>query len=520
MIAVPKELIDRIMRAFPDPAVTKADMLTPKNDPDAVVRDTFDRNILPLYSRKGGNPFFDKQGHVAEPGDTWKSIAAKYGVSADDLVIANPHIPPLTLSPGNFVLVPKKYGFNEFVEGIIHPDTNMNLQYDGDAPPPSPSAAAAGAAAAAPPTAPAPPPAPAPPRGFLRRGVDFIRDNSMRLAGGLVGAGAGYMSGGGIPATVYGAAQGAQGNWRNVAPLAVGPAMGYAASLAKEYVPESWSSYIPDPDSIRALMATPAAQIATKAGVAAAMAAANAQGGWQDRLGAAGLSMGASLAPGAAVALAGSKGAAAAVQSVLERFGLSSVIDAQSVLQAVKMFGPGFLRSLFPPDIDPKLADSAIGQIVDSLYNSHLWGQYLQQPSQPPVTVMPSPLTSQPTELAQWNQYIPPYPVIPPGSVYDGPSSGTGMMPYGYDSTARHRGGHRALPSGQQGYMALPAGDPYAALGGYTPAALAPPPSYGPLAIPYAANGYSVNPNFGIPDFSTMGAFPTYEQFGTGGWAN
>eukprot|EP00899_Mesostigma_viride_P001026 jgi/Mesvir1/10924/Mv11465-RA.1 len=418
MIAVPKELIERIMRAFPDPAVTKADMLTPTNDPDTIVRETFDRNILPLYSRKGGNPFFDKQGHVAEPGDTWKSIAAKYGVSADDLVIANPHIPPLTLSPGNFVLVPKKYGFNEFIEGIIHPDTNMNLQYDGDAAPtaeedrdppkmPPPKTEPSGpynlgdvaryifrrGAPAAPPTEPTAPP------GYMGRALQWVSEIPVKKAalatvGGITGGLVGGVSG-----ALYGGYQGAKGDHGKVIGVAA-PLLGEAVAKVGNYFAPEW---IPADAAglVRGVLSRPEAQIMTGAGVNAIRAAANAEGGFGNRLGAAGLSLGASLLPGAAVAFADSQAGASAVKTILDQFGLSSAVDPTSVLQMIKMFGPGALRWLFPPNIDPKIADSAIGQIVDSLYSSHLWGQYLQgRPGGQPPTDGSPPGVSRPGDPA------------------------------------------------------------------------------------------------------------------------
>eukprot|EP00899_Mesostigma_viride_P000259 jgi/Mesvir1/10233/Mv08553-RA.1 len=463
MIAVPKELIDRIMRAFPDPSVTKADILTPTNDPDMVVKETFDRNILPLYSRKGGNPFFDKQGHVAEPGDTWKSIAAKYGVSADDLVIANPHIPPLTLSPGNFVLVPKKYGFNEFVEGIIHPDTNMNLQYDGDTPQPA-----------------------------------------------------------------------------------------------------------PDP-------ADPTGRIATGAAFNAAKAFGNAEGGFKNRLGAAGLSLGASLLPGASVAFADSQAGVSAVKSILDQFGLSSAVDPTSVLQIVKMFGPGALRMLFPPNIDPKLADSAIGRIVDSLYSSHLWGQYLRGPPValadtvppgyvstgnmtmiqpgdtnwppprdgftewaargPAVTVVPPPVNNQSNGFTSWT---PPTNTIPPNSIYDPlMSAQAGGDPYGqvvlgggspYSQVATTSGySYGGNPYAQ---FALGSGtDPYARSfqSGFQPppepTILSPPPYMdGSNAVvdPSAMGAYSINSGYYSPYYRNtwVGVGPQPNSTSTGtGWS-
>eukprot|EP00899_Mesostigma_viride_P025737 jgi/Mesvir1/6348/Mv10213-RA.1 len=490
MIAVPKELIDRIMRAFPDPSVTKADILTPTNDPDMVVKETFDRNILPLYSRKGGNPFFDKQGHVAEPGDTWKSIAAKYGVSADDLVIANPHIPPLTLSPGNFVLVPKKYGFNEFVEGIIHPDTNMNLQYDGDAapkaeedmdplkmPPPKPGPLTIGGVArsslnfirnslgrgapAAPPTEPTAPP------GMWGRASQWVgeipvKNAALAAVGGITGALVG-----GVPGALYGGYQGAKGDHGKVIGVAA-PLLGEAAAKVGNYFAPEW---IPAnvAGMVRGVLSRPEAQIMTGAGVNAIRAAANAEGGFKNRLGAAGLSLGASLLPGAAVAFADSQAGVSAVKTILDQFGLSSAVDPTSVLQIVKMFGPGALRMLFPPNIDPKLADSAIGRIVDSLYSSHLWGQYLRGPPAAPadtvppgyvstgnmtmiqpgdtnwppprdgltewaargpaVTVMPPPVNNQSNGFTSWT---PPTNTIPPNSIYDPfMSAQAGGDPYG-----------------------------------------------------------------------------------------
>eukprot|EP00899_Mesostigma_viride_P023370 jgi/Mesvir1/4217/Mv22631-RA.1 len=458
MIAVPKELIDRIMRAFPDPSVTKADILTPTNDPDMVVKETFDRNILPLYSRKGGNPFFDKQGHVAEPGDTWKSIAAKYGVSADDLVIANPHIPPLTLSPGNFVLVPKKYGFNEFVEGIIHPDTNMNLQYDGDTPQPAPDPAD--------PALPDPQPA-ADNRSLRTRAVDAMKalpgaalQRIKELTLPQVGVGAallGSVALGGAPAIVP-ALMGARALTRGDTVGAVQHAIpGIAAGMTAvgHQVAPSW---VPAsaPMTVFDAMNGPAGRIATGAAFNAAKAFGNAEGGFKNRLGAAGLSLGASLLPGASVAFADSQAGVSAVKSILDQFGLSSAVDPTSVLQIVKMFGPGALRMLFPPNIDPKLADSAIGRIVDSLYSYHLWGQYLRGPPVAPadtvppgyvstgnmtmiqpgdtnwppprdgftewaargpaVTVVPPPVNNQSNGFTSWT---PPTNTIPPNSIYD-----------------------------------------------------------------------------------------------------
>eukprot|EP00899_Mesostigma_viride_P006038 jgi/Mesvir1/15435/Mv06619-RA.1 len=498
MIAVPKELIDRIMRAFPDPSVTKADILTPTNDPDMVVKETFDRNILPLYSRKGGNPFFDKQGHVAEPGDTWKSIAAKYGVSADDLVIANPHIPPLTLSPGNFVLVPKKYGFNEFVEGIIHPDTNMNLQYDGDTPQP------------ADPTAPPDPQLTADNRSFRARAVDAMKA---------------------FP----------------------GAALQRIKELTPSQVAPSW---VPAsaPMTVFDAMNGPAGRIATGAAFNAAKAFGNAEGGFKSRLGAAGLSLGASLLPGASVAFADSQAGVSAVKTILDQFGLSSAVDPTSVLQIVKMFGPGALRMLFPPNIDPKLADSAIGRIVDSLYSSHLWGQYLRGPPAAPadtvppgyistgnmtmiqpgdtnwppprdgftdwaargpaVTVMPPPVNNQSNGFTSWT---PPTNTIPPNSIYDPlMSAQAGGDPYGqvvlgggspYSQVATTSGySYGGNPYAQ---FALGSGtDPYARSfqSGFQPppepTILSPPPYMdGSNAVvdPSAMGAYSINSGYYSP---------------------
>eukprot|EP00899_Mesostigma_viride_P029783 jgi/Mesvir1/9990/Mv05781-RA.1 len=576
MIAVPKELIDRIMRAFPDPSVTKADILTPTNDPDMVVKETFDRNILPLYSRKGGNPFFDKQGHVAEPGDTWKSIAAKYGVSADDLVIANPHIPPLTLSPGNFVLVPKKYGFNEFVEGIIHPDTNMNLQYDGDTPQP------------ADPTAPPDPQLTADNRSFRARAVDAMKafpgaalQRIKELTPSQVAVGAallGSVALGGTSAIVP-ALMGARALTRGDTVGAVQHAIpGIAAGMTAvgHQVAPSW---VPAsaPMTVFDAMNGPAGRIATGAAFNAAKAFGNAEGGFKNRLGAAGLSLGASLLPGASVAFADSQAGVSAVKSILDQFGLSSAVDPTSVLQIVKMFGPGALRMLFPPNIDPKLADSAIGRIVDSLYSSHLWGQYLRGPPAAPadtvppgyistgnmtmiqpgdtnwppprdgftewaargpaVTVMPPPVNNQSNGFTSWT---PPTNTIPPNSIYDPlMSAQAGGDPYGqvvlgggspYSQVATTSGySYGGNPYAQ---FALGSGtDPYARSfqSGFQPppepTILSPPPYMdGSNAVvdPSAMGAYSINSGYYSPYYRNtwVGVGPQPNSTSTGtGWS-
>eukprot|EP00899_Mesostigma_viride_P023565 jgi/Mesvir1/4393/Mv02895-RA.1 len=504
MIAVPKELIDRIMRAFPDPSVTKADILTPTNDPDMVVKETFDRNILPLYSRKGGNPFFDKQGHVAEPGDTWKSIAAKYGVSADDLVIANPHIPPLTLSPGNFVLVPKKYGFNEFVEGIIHPDTNMNLQYDGDTPQP------------ADPTAPPDPQLTADNRSFRARAVDAMKafpgaalQRIKELTPSQVAVGTallGSVALGGTSAIVP-ALMGARALTRGDTVGAVQHAIpGIAAGMTAvgHQVAPSW---VPAsaPMTVFDAMNGPAGRIATGAAFNAAKAFGNAEGGFKNRLGAAGLSLGASLLPGASVAFADSQAGVSAVKSILDQFGLSSAVDPTSVLQIVKMFGPGALRMLFPPNIDPKLADSAIGRISNG-----------------------------------FTSWTPPTNTIPPNSIYDPlMSAQAGGDPYGqvvlgggspYSQVATTSGySYGGNPYAQ---FALGSGtDPYARSfqSGFQPppepTILSPPPYMdGSNAVvdPSAMGAYSINSGYYSPYYRNtwVGVGPQPNSTSTGtGWS-
>eukprot|EP00899_Mesostigma_viride_P018577 jgi/Mesvir1/26720/Mv20497-RA.1 len=104
--------------------------MTAENNPDSIIQKAFEQNIVPTYMTPGKGVYGEKSGHVVEEGETWKSIADQYGVLPDDLIIANPHISPLALAPGSFVLIPKRYSFHDFVNGVIHPDTNMGMTYD------------------------------------------------------------------------------------------------------------------------------------------------------------------------------------------------------------------------------------------------------------------------------------------------------------------------------------------------------------------------------------------------------
>eukprot|EP00899_Mesostigma_viride_P009132 jgi/Mesvir1/1821/Mv21410-RA.1 len=321
----------------------------------------------------------------------------------------------------------------------------------------------------------------------------------------------------------------------------------------------------------------PAGRIATGAAFNAAKAFGNAEGGFKNRLGAAGLSLGASLLPGASVAFADSQAGVSAVKSILDQFGLSSAVDPTSVLQIVKMFGPGALRMLFPPNIDPKLADSAIGRIVDSLYSSHLWGQYLRGPPVAPadtvppgyvstgnmtmiqpgdtnwppprdgftewaargpaVTVVPPPVNNQSNGFTSWT---PPTNTIPPNSIYDPlMSAQAGGDPYGqvvlgggspYSQVATTSGySYGGNPYAQ---FALGSGtDPYARSfqSGFQPppepTILSPPPYMdGSNAVvdPSAMGAYSINSGYYSPYYRNtwVGVGPQPNSTSTGtGWS-
>eukprot|EP00899_Mesostigma_viride_P014841 jgi/Mesvir1/23358/Mv21053-RA.1 len=129
-MAIPPELVERLIRLLPDTSLTKSAPMTADNNPDSIIQKAFEQNIVPTYMAPGKGVYGEKSGHVVEEGETWKSIADQYGVLPDDLIVANPHISPLALAPGSFVLIPKRYSFQDFVNGVIHPDTNMGLTYE------------------------------------------------------------------------------------------------------------------------------------------------------------------------------------------------------------------------------------------------------------------------------------------------------------------------------------------------------------------------------------------------------
>eukprot|EP00899_Mesostigma_viride_P024318 jgi/Mesvir1/5070/Mv03580-RA.1 len=287
----------------------------------------------------------------------------------------------------------------------------------------------------------------------------------------------------------------------------------------------------------------PAGRIATGAAFNAAKAFGNAEGGFKNRLGAAGLSLGASLLPGASVAFADSQAGVSAVKSILDQFGLSSAVDPTSVLQIVKMFGPGALRMLFPPNIDPKLADSAIGRIVDSLYTRR---HELAAPRDgftewaargPAVTVVPPPVNNQSNGFTSWT---PPTNTIPPNSIYDPlMSAQAGGDPYGqvvlgggspYSQVATTSGySYGGNPYAQ---FALGSGtDPYARSfqSGFQPppepTILSPPPYMdGSNAVvdPSAMGAYSINSGYYSPYYRNtwVGVGPQPNSTSTGtGWS-
>eukprot|EP00899_Mesostigma_viride_P013305 jgi/Mesvir1/21976/Mv04512-RA.1 len=127
MVQIPPELLQKLMSILPDPSLTKAAPQDPSTNTDSIIRQAYERNILPMYATKSEGMYGDKSGHVVEPGETWESLAGRFGVPVDELVIANPHVSPLALQAGVFILIPRRYSFTDFVEGVIHPDTNMQL---------------------------------------------------------------------------------------------------------------------------------------------------------------------------------------------------------------------------------------------------------------------------------------------------------------------------------------------------------------------------------------------------------
>eukprot|EP00899_Mesostigma_viride_P011137 jgi/Mesvir1/20023/Mv13275-RA.1 len=132
LIAIPPELVERLIRLLPDTTLTKSAPMTAENNPDAIIQKAFEQNIVPTYASPSKGVYGEKSGHVVAEGETWKSIAEQYGVLPDELIISNPHISPLGLAPGSFVLIPKRYSFQDFVNGVIHPDTNMGLTYESN----------------------------------------------------------------------------------------------------------------------------------------------------------------------------------------------------------------------------------------------------------------------------------------------------------------------------------------------------------------------------------------------------
>lgn len=115
-----KTFLEEQKHAKMDPVHAEAD--------ENVLNRVYDTYVKPdtVLNARGtmqkANPFSDRQTYVVQTGDTWTSIAARFNTMPEELIIANPHVSPRTLSVGDLLIVPKPYTYEDFVTSIVIPD--------------------------------------------------------------------------------------------------------------------------------------------------------------------------------------------------------------------------------------------------------------------------------------------------------------------------------------------------------------------------------------------------------------
>eukprot|EP00899_Mesostigma_viride_P011324 jgi/Mesvir1/20192/Mv13430-RA.1 len=118
-------------------ALTKTVPVMPGNadDYDAILNEAYDRNMKPFWVEQERGAYTNrvvdsKTRYTVQEGDTWAKIGAKFEVPPEDIVVANPHVSPMTMSPGDVLFIPDKLDYRDFVNAIISP-----LNMEGSGPP-------------------------------------------------------------------------------------------------------------------------------------------------------------------------------------------------------------------------------------------------------------------------------------------------------------------------------------------------------------------------------------------------
>eukprot|EP00899_Mesostigma_viride_P010605 jgi/Mesvir1/19546/Mv18066-RA.1 len=93
-----KAFLEEQQHAKMDPDRTEADENVLNRIYDQIVKPT---TVMEARgSLQKANPFSDRQTYVVQERDTWSSIAARFNTMPEELIIANPHVSPRTLSAG------------------------------------------------------------------------------------------------------------------------------------------------------------------------------------------------------------------------------------------------------------------------------------------------------------------------------------------------------------------------------------------------------------------------------------